>query len=899
LRTRPDALDIWCFDRLVREGRVRADVSEWDAAAAALSEAVHLWRGPPLSDLGEWAPARAEAARLEEELRCVREELAEVELARGHHHDVVVLLETMVSEEPFRERRWRLLMLALYRCGRQADALRAFQRARAALDELGLEPGPELRTLERGISVHDQALGATRSPPASAGRRHNLPLALTRFVGRTSELKEIEKLLGSCRLLSLTGVGGAGKTRLALEAAASAVERYPDGVWLLELAALWDEKAVPFALAAALELRASGGASPDAVEHLLCRLLSGRRVLLIFDNCEHLIGAAARLIHVVLTGCPGVNVLATSRTLLDLPGEVVVAVPPLSLPPSDQTATHELLASDAVALFCERAHAARPPFRLTGANAGAVAGICRRLDGIPLALELAAARVRMLSVNQIFERLGNCLGLLTGGPRTAGPRQQTLRATLDWSYDLLSPDEQAALRRLAAFPASFDLEAAVAVVGTDIDGFELVSRLIDQSLVVVLSAGDQHRYRLLEPIRQYAADKLAEADEVDAARDRHRDFFLNQATASLRSGLPGLAHGRRIFADQANYRIALEWSWQQRNLSAALSLTVAQINTWMWLGDPQGSQWLERVLAEPESLDDPARVYALAEAAIMLHDSRQPDPEREKHLLQEAAALARRLGDVQPIAAIEFGFAEFELAWGHPVEARLHMEAALTAEERFGSMASVGWCHEHLGWVAVAKHDHKRALAHFEQAVELAQTDGRDEFLSAHALAALAPLTALLGDSERGLGLAEEGIRAARGLTVPGVLPMTLVRAGETAILAGRNRRAGEIVAELLQLLQDFGSRRWLADALEMAALVLDSGEAAVEVLGASEALRTASGESCGGSRTISAKIQRCRNRLIADLGPERFAGHNGRGRDLSPEVVVAETLTRLAGPGG
>jgi predicted ATPase len=687
----------------------------------------------------------------------------------------------------------------------------------------------------------------------------------------------------------------------------SAVEQYPDGVWLLELAPLWDELAVPSALVAALGITASGNDGVEAVEHFVCSYLSNRQVLLLFDNCEHLTAAVARLVHTLLTRCPGVSVLATSRALLGLPGEVALAVPPLSLPPRDRAEATELLASDAVALFCERAQAARPPFRLTVANAEAVAGICRRLDGIPLSLELAAARVRMLTVNQIFQRLSDCLGLLTGGPRTAGPRQQTLRATLDWSYDLLSPREQAALRQLAVFPDSFDLEAAVAMLecqgpgepgsATDTGGFELVSRLIDQSLVVVHSTGEERRYRLLEPIRQYTCEKLAEADETEAARDRHRDFFLTHATAFLCSGLPGLTHARRIFADQANYRAALEWSWQQRNIAAALHLVVVQINTWMWVGDPQGRQWLERVLAEPEPANDPARVYALAEAAVMLHDSRQPDPGREKHLMREAAALARRLGDWQAAAAIDFGFAEFELAWGHMGEARSHIEAALSAHERFGSRASVGWCHEHLGWVAVAEHEHERARAHFERAVELARTDGEDELLAAHALAAVAPLTALLGDSDRGLRLAEEAILAAGGLAVPGALIMALVRAGETAILAGRHRRASEIIAELLELLHHLGSRRWVADTLEMAALVLESRkdeEAAVEVLGASEALRAASGENCRGSRAVSAEIQRGRDRLIAALGPHRFADHKARGQKLAPEAVIAEVLARL-----
>jgi tetratricopeptide (TPR) repeat protein len=281
----------------------------------------------------------------------------------------------------------------------------------------------------------------------------------------------------------------------------------------------------------------------------------------------------------------------------------------------------------------------------------------------------------------------------------------------------------------------------------------------------------------------------------------------------------------------------------------------------------------------------------------MVQDSGQPDPEREEQLMREAAALARRLGDPEVIASVDFGFAELELALGKTAEARTRIEAALAAYERFGSPGSVGWCHDHLGWVEVAEFDYRRAHSHFERAAQLARVEGGDQWLAAHALAALAPLAVLVGDPERGSRLADEAVAAARSLPTPAVLYMSLARAAETAILAGSFRQAGDILGELLGLLRDVRSRRWLADALEMAALVLefrDHPVTAVEVLGASAALRASSGEKHGGSRALAAEVRRSRDRLGAMLGPDRFANHQARGGKVPPEAVTDQVLARL-----
>lgn len=920
LRAAPDAVDVWRFDRLVDEGRVSAAEGDWEGATAALSTAINLWRGPPLVELGDWPPVRGEIARLHEQHCAAGEELIAAELACGRHRECVAPLQAMVSDEPLRERRWELLMLALYRCGRQADALRAFQRARSVLAEVGLEPGPELRSLERDISTraaslapehNSGAIGSRAAPLGSRRGRHNLPIPLTRFLGRDAELERIDELLDASRLVTLTGVGGAGKTRLAFEAATGAATRNRDGAWLCELGPARDETSILSVLTALFGITANGLHQIDTTEHLICDHLATRKVLLVFDNCEHLIPVVGRLVDTLLRTCPGVSVLATSRTPLGVPGEVVVAVQPLSLPPSDRVDVADLMTSDAVALFCARARDARPEFELTDANARAVVGICRQLDGIPLALELAAARIRMLTVYEMGERLDMCFRLLTGGNHTTVARHQTMRAALDWSYDLLPPVEQAALRRLGVFPDRFNLDAALAMVtpeGRDesgavceLDGFELVSQLVDKSLVVADSTGAETRYRLLEPLRQYAAEKLNDVGELEAARDRHRDFFVAHFEG-WRSQLHGLTHAHRIFADEPNYRAALEWSWRHSNIEAALCLVAIQSGMWVQTGDPQGRPWMERVLAEPEPAEHRARAMVLGAMAVALqHDSGRSDPERAEHLIRDASAMARRLGDREAIAWIAMAAGEVELSSGNTGEAREQIEAALDAYQGFGSWASVGWCHEHLGWVAVAEHDDERAQQHFERAVELGRRHDEGGWLVAHAMAALAPLSVALGDAELGLRQADEAARCARRVGVRAVIVMALVRAAETAILASEYRRAGDYLEELFALLRDVGSRRWVADALELATLVLESrgdAAAAAEVLGASAALRAASGERSGGNRALGSEIQRCRERLTISLGPDRLEHDEERGRRLSPEAAIANLLIRLAPEG-
>lgn len=359
---------------------------------------------------------------------------------------------------------------------------------------------------------------------------NNLPHQLTSFIGREREMAEVKHLLTTTRLLTLTGPGGCGKTRLALQMAADLLEEFANGVWLVELAAVNSPMLVPQAVASIWSLREEPGRPLLAT---LGDYLKRKQALLLLDNCEHLIGASADLAASLLQTCPNLTILAISWEPLGLAEEVLYRVPPLSLPDLRHPAPEQVMQYEAVRLFVERATDAQPAFKVTDQNAMAVAQVCHRLDGIPLAIELAAARVKVLSVERIAERLDEILRLLTGGRRTAPPRQQTLRATLDWGYDLLSEKEHMLLRRLSVFAGEWTLEAAEAVcVGVGIETVDvpnLLKHSVNRSLVVVEELGGLTRYRLLEMVRQYAQEKLLEAGEADGVRRRHQEWVTAHA----------------------------------------------------------------------------------------------------------------------------------------------------------------------------------------------------------------------------------------------------------------------------------------------------------------------------------------------------------------------------------
>src|SRR6266516_2737491 len=568
LRIDGDAVDEHRFAALIERAGAAEDLR---GRAGLLADALALWRGPPLADFADAMFAQPAIARLEEQRLVALEEQAEVRLALGEHSLLTGELGELVAAHPLRERLRAAHMLALYRAGRQAEAVTSYGELRGRLaDDLGLDPGPGLAALYQDILEQAPGLQRVQAPATLATRpRTNLPAMLTDVVGRTAAVTDLRALLNERRLVTLTGPGGVGKTRLALETAAQAVDAFPDGVWLVELAgpALAGPRTPADAVMAVLGIRDDSSMDPS---DLLADALRTSRMLLVLDNCEHLVDQAAKLTAQLLQAAPGLRMLVTSREPLMLAGEVVWAVPPLPQ-------------SSAVQLFVLRAGASAPGFRLDEDNAHAVAARCRRLDGIPLALELAATRVRTLGVHELLARLDDRFRLLVTGHRDAPARQQTLSAVIDWSWELLSEPERLVLQRLAVAADSCSLHAAEAICaedGLDVPG--LVARLVDRSLVAVTDGPDGPRYRLLESVAAYGLQRLHQAGESTQLRLRHRRYYTSLAD---RAGPHLRGHDqrswlRRLDSDTANLRRSFDAAIQDNDASAALRMVNAL--AWYW-----------------------------------------------------------------------------------------------------------------------------------------------------------------------------------------------------------------------------------------------------------------------------------------------------------------------------
>lgn len=614
----PDDVDAHRFERLAAAGAAALVAHEPTRALTLLREALALWRGPALADVADYRFA-AEAARRLDDLRLAAladRIAAELELGEGAR--LVAELEALTSAQPLHERLAAQLIAALYAAGRQADALAAYERVRARLaEELGAAPSPELQAAHLAV-LRGEPGGGRRA------RRGNLPAPVTSFVGRERELEQIRALLRRGRLVTLIGPGGAGKTRLAREAVA-ACRDVADGVWMAELAPVTSESEVVGAVlevfgARELLIERSGPAPPRAALARLLDVVADREAVLVLDNCEHLIGAAAELAERLLAGAPRLRIVATSREPLAIAGEHLAPVPPLELPDrGDDAAT--ALEHPAVRLFADRAAAASPDFAVTDANVADVVEICRRLDGLPLALELAAARLRTLHVGELAARLDDRFRLLTGGSRTALPRHRTLRAVVDWSWELLSEDERVLARRLAVFGAGATLASATAVCGAD-DALDGLAALVDRSL---LGAGP--RYRMLETIREYGIERLEEAGELRAVRDAHARYFarlVGESEPKLRG-----PEQREWFdvlrAERENVLAALRHLAATGQARAALRMAIDLFAFWCLAG----------------AMEDAAQWIALADEA-------PGDADPDDRLI---AALLRRLRDVDYAAA--------------------------------------------------------------------------------------------------------------------------------------------------------------------------------------------------------------------------------------------------------
>jgi predicted ATPase/transcriptional regulator with XRE-family HTH domain len=702
----------------------------------------------------------------------------------------------------------------------------------------------------RAPSTHTARPGES-SAHAGTPALHNLPRALTSFIGREQERVTVRLLLDGSRLITLTGIGGCGKTRLALEVAAISGDAYPDGVWLVELAAMAGASAggaalLPGAVAQVLGVREDPG-SPLQVT--LAEHLREKEVLLVLDNCEHLIEPCAELVDWLLRQCVWLRILATSREELRVPGEQLYQVPPLSLP-GMAAPLAEIGASEAVQLFVERARARTSGFDLTVDNAMAIVQICRRLDGIPLAIELAAARTSLLAPREIAARLDDRFQLLSVGPRTVPPRQQTLRAALDWSHDLLSPPEQALLRRLSVLADGWMLDAAealgVAMQGESVAGdrgparddtptsdmgvpvagevFELLAQLVARSLVTVEDQAPGLRYRLLETVRQYAEERLQSSGEAEALHRRHALYFLNLAeqAAPALTGPRQIEWLARLALEHENMRAALRWSQQGGEIELGLRLAGALWRFWYvrgYLGE--GRQWLEALLALAESGAGPiaARVRARACAGAGILASIQGDSDRATTLLQRSLRLWREQGDQQGIAGSLRSLANVAYYRGGYDEAvplyRESLALYRTLQDREGIARTLN----NLGTIAEMQGSYREAATLLEESLSLARALGGQQDM-ANALFNLGSVLARLGNTEQAIGLLEESLVLYQELGDRLGTVFALQRLGEEATRRGDGEHAMALHRQSLTLARDLGQKEFIAWNLEGLAAV-------------------------------------------------------------------------------
>jgi predicted ATPase/DNA-binding CsgD family transcriptional regulator len=592
-------------------------------------------------------------------------------------------------------------------------------------------------------------------------------LELSSFVGREKELTEVKRLLEDSRLLTLTGPGGCGKTRLALVAAGDLAGGFEDGAWLVELASLADPALVQGAVASTLGVREQPGSTPTET---LSGYLRTKKLLLVLDNCEHLVDACAVLAEALLRACPNLRILATSREAMGIAGETRLTVPPLSLPdPRRLPAVVDLVHYEAANLFVERAKAVKSEFALTERNAMCVAQICYRLDGIPLAIELAAARVRVLSVEQIAARLDDRFALLTGGGRTALARQRTLEAAMDWSHELLPGKERKLLRRLSVFAGGFTLEAAEAACsGSPSDGeveqgevLDLISRLVDKSLVLVAERDGQARYRLLETVRQYGREKLERSGEAARIRRRHAGFLLKLAEeAGLE--LKGPRQGEwleRLDTEHGNLRAALRWLLEEGEVDAAARFAWALWLFWFHRGhQDEGRRWVEGVLEKGDALPTHLRAKVLyADGAMSWGLRESSDTIR---LLEESRALFRQAGDGHGEALALAATGVPTLQQGDAEGATTILEEGIELLREAGDKWETSFMLAHLGMIYLDRDESARAARHFEESLALAREVGH-KFSGCVSLTNLARAAQARGDHERAAGLYAEGLALA------------------------------------------------------------------------------------------------------------------------------------------
>lgn len=893
-----DQVDAWWFERLAVQAKAASlPVDVLERADRGLA----LWRGPPLEEF-EQGVARREAMRLEELRLGLVERRAEALFALGRSEELVADLEPLVSEHPLREQLHGCLMLALYRCGRQAEALGVYRVLRDRLvDELGVEPSPALRHLERGILRERQDLvwpststlafqsgsdgGSGDERSVSEAGVQVLPVEVTSFVGRRGAVESVGAALRRSRLVTLTGVGGVGKTRLALRVAREVATRVSDGVRLCDLAGVADPAAVPGVVAAVLGVQPRNSAT---VEDAVVAALRSQRALLVLDNCEHVLDGVCGLVQRIVAECPDVGVLATSRQPLGVAGEQVWPVEPL-----DATAADEATAP-AVELFLDRAGAADPWWVPTDDEGGVVAEICRRLDGLPLAIELAAARVRSMTPADIAARLDRRFALLTRESPATEPRHRSLQAVVDVSYALLSEPARRLFDRLAVFAGGFTLEAAEHVCVDDALTQEEVAvrlgELVDHSLVVVERSGAQARYRLLETLRVYGATRLSERGELARWRRRHAEHFLElaeQADVAVRG--PEEARSVAVLdAELDNLRGAYGWAVDGEHVDLALRLPAA-LGTYAYfrLRD-EVFGWAQRAVELPAASAGPSYASALVVAGVgLVHrgalqtaDSYARQALRTTQGTDERAALRAHqlLADI----AIFRGWLDALDQHGQQL-AEDARKLASPYDEAFG--------HLYRAFAAVYSGRRDAALAEIAELQKLAESIGNPTLCASFCF--LEGECQLDDDPDRASAALEQAIAIAESVDNRFVGGVARVSVASLQARHGEGDRALDAFREIVDHWRATGG--WTHQWVTLRNLVvlfqrLRAEEAAAVLHGAIETATTgaeAFGADAERQEAIAASLR-------TSLGEQNFAIAEARGRDMTDDEAVAYALGEI-----
>ncbi len=844
---------------------IRVDVRDFERAAAGEADPglLDLYRGDLLAEhYDDWLTPLREHYR-ERQLAGLLQ-LTQLRRAQSEYGRAIEFAHQVLTLDSGNERAHQHLMFCYLATGNREAALAQYDRCRQILrQELSVEPLPETMALYQWIKQ------AALPRPSTAALKTNLPIPFSSFVGRRRETAQLKQLLAPRpdregrrivnRLVTLTGPGGCGKTRLAIQVATDLIDAYEAGVWWVELVQLTEAALVPQAVAQALGVSVS---PTRATLELLVEHLRSKRLLLVLDNCEHLITACARLVDRLLTACPHLQILVTSREALALTGEVIWPTPSLSLPDPRQLDSLETLGlAESVQLFVERAAAVRPGFQLTPQNALALAQVCERLDGIPLAIELAAARVKVLSVEQIRARLDDQFGLLTTGSRTALPRHQTLRAALDWSYELLPAAEQTLLRFLAVFAGGFSLEAVEAVCGSigvlesvlkrsptaslseapfrarletparmrALSEFEdtflepalpvlnLLTQLVNKSLVVVEPAeGEATRYRLLEIIRQYALARLAEAGEDRLIHEQHLAYFSSLAEI-LDSKTVGADQNQaldQLEMEHGNLRAALDFGeTEPGQVEAALRVAAALRRFWLVRGHYQeGRERLDRLLARPEAAaPTAARAKALHGLGGLCHQ--QGDYAAARPYLQAGQALYRELGDRYGIAATLNNLGLVAHEQGDNEQAKILLKESVDLFRQVGDKTGLGNALNNLGHVNLETGDFPEARLYIEASVPVYREGGNHQAL-AYALHNLGELARQQGNLMEARAYHDQALAIRRRLDDRPRVAWSLSALGLVAYELGDEPAAAVALEESVQLFRQVGERLGLATAL-------------------------------------------------------------------------------------